>query len=79
MVLVLADPGRIDENFERPGLSAFAALGIVKVLLLVVWMAGVGGSSRLSRFLGLMVLLVFSPRLRSLGFGQMVCWMLTLP
>ena len=32
---------------------------IVKVLLLVVWMAGGGVSSRLSRFLGLMVLLVF--------------------
>ena len=31
----------------------------VKVLLLVVWMAGVGVSSRLSRFLGLMSLLAF--------------------
>ena len=34
---------------------------IVKVLLLVVWMAGVGVNSRLSRFLGLTVLLVFFP------------------
>ena len=50
----------------------------VKVLLQVVWMAGVGVSSRLSRFLGLMVWLVFSPRLRILGFGLRVCLMLIL-
>ena len=38
-----------------------------------------GRSSRVCQLLGLMVLLVFSPRLRILGFGPMGCWMLTLP
>ena len=35
---------------------------------------GWGGSSRLSRFLGLMVLLVFDLRWRILGFHLVLCW-----
>ena len=50
----------------------------VRLLLLVVWMVGVGGSLSPCLSLGLMVLLVSLLRLRSLGFGLRGCWMLTL-
>ena len=51
---------------------------IVRALLLVVWMAGVCGSSRLCLFPGLVVLLAFCLVLRILGFGLRGCLMLTL-
>ena len=42
-------------------------LFIARALLLVVWMAGVRGSSRLCRFPGLMVLLVSCPKVEDPG------------
>ena len=49
-----------------------------RALLLVVLMAGVGGSLRFSLYPGLMVLLVFSLSLRILGFGLRDCLKLIL-
>ena len=68
-------------RFIFPGwlVSCLLTLFIVKVFLLVVLMAGVGGSFRFCLFLGLTSLLVFLPRLRIWEFGLMGCWMLILP
>ena len=55
----------------------FRLLG-VRLLLLVVWMVGDGGSSRPCLSLSLVVLLVSLLRLKSLGFGLGVCWMRVL-
>ena len=52
---------------------------VQRVLLPVVWMAGVGGSSRSCLSLGLMVWLVFLLKLRIWVSGLMVCWMLFVP
>ena len=61
-----------------PRLTGVLRLFDVRVLLLVVWMAGVGGSSRFYRLPGLMVLLVFYLRWRILEFGQRFCLTLIL-
>ena len=50
-----------------------------RLLLLVVWMAGVGGGLSPCLFLGLMGWPAFWLRSNSLGSGLRVCWMHILP